>query len=382
MGIFDFFRSKKSVQEPKKIEFEHVKDFLAKEKQKIAESEIKSINIIKNNIKIVSGEFEEEISALNKIDLKERKVEQKIKLIVLENAKIFAGYIEKLKDKLEYLRSQRLEQLAREIDANFQDFKKKSFMSREKTSILIGKELGAVQKTIDSFYEDMNEILEDNKNLIETSGVIEKSESLCMEIEEIKDSEGRMQADSENASKTIAELENQEENLGTRMMQIKESEDYSRKLERESEFENEKNELKKGLAGLKSLINFKELAKIHHQNTKNMKIIKEYSDNINDGFEKDRGRSLLALVSKNKEEISEKISKIESIEKKISEFTPERDDVLQVQKEISIIKNKIQEAEEEKTRLEKKISSAEEKIIGIKAKLAQELGKIGIALIS
>jgi chromosome segregation ATPase len=255
-------------------------------------------------------------------------------------------------------------------------------MSREKTSILIGKELGAVQKTIDSFYEDMNEILEDNKNLIETSGVIEKSESLCMEIEEIKDSEGRMQADSENASKTIAELENQEENLGTRMMQIKESEDYSRKLERESEFENEKNELKKGLAGLKSLINFKELAKIHHQNTKNMKIIKEYSDNINDGFEKDRGRSLLALVSKNKEEISEKISKIESIEKKISEFTPERDDVLQVQKEISIIKNKIQEAEEEKTRLEKKISSAEEKIIGIKAKLAQELGKIGIALIS
>lgn len=380
MGIFEFFKVKKSVSESKKIEFIGINDFITKEKQKIIEDETKSINIIKNNIKSLAIEFEGEILTLNKIDLNDGKIGEKFKFIVLENAKIFASYLEKLKDKIENLHSHRLADLINEIDINFQEFRKKSFMSHEKANIFIGKELGAVQKTIDSFYKNINEILKENKKLIESSGIIEKSESLCREIEEIKEIKNKIQADSENINKIVNELKKQKENLEKNIIQIKESKEYSQKLKRNQEFEAEKNELKKEFINLRNLINFKELAKIHHSIPKNMKIIKEYSDNIQDAFEKDKGKFILELAGKNKKEISEKINKILEKEKKISEFIPEKDDVLEIQEEISIINNKIIEEEEEKAKLEKKISTFENKISSMKEQLAQEFEKIGFKL--
>lgn len=380
MGIFDFFKSKKPASEPKKIELAEVAEFILKEKNKTREAESASIQLIQENIKKFVNELEPEISAINKIDLKDRKVEEKIKLIVLDNAKIFADYLEKLKNKLRNLQTQSLTELIKAINENFQEFKKKSFMSLEKARYLIGKELEAVMKSIDSFYKNMNEVLKNNQKLIETSGIITRADSIYNEIQETLEIGSEIKESSKNIIQALTEFKKQVENLENKINNVKQSREYSEKLKKQQDYENQKTELKKELVNLRALIDFKELAKIHHSIPRNMTLIQEYSNNIQDAFEKDKGESILGLITKNKNEISEQISKILQKEKQISEFIPEKDDILEIKKEISVFKSKITELDDEELRLDKRDSQLKEKMTLLKEQLKNELDKLGLTL--
>ena len=380
MGIFDFFKSKKTASEPKKIEFAEVYDFILKEKNKTREAESASIRRIQENINEFVNELEPEIIAINEIDLKDRKVEEKIKLIVLDNAKIFADYLEKLKNKLQNIQTQSLTELIKVINDAFQEFKKKSFMSLEKARYLIGKELEAVMKSIASFYENMNEVLKNNQKLIETSETITQADSIYNEIKENLEIGSEIKETSQNIAQALTEFKKQIENLENKINNVKKSKEYSEKLKKQKDYETQKTDLKKEFVNLRALIDFKELAKIHHSIPRNMSLIQEYSNNTQDAFEKDKGESILEFIIKNKDEISEQISKILQKEKQISEFIPEKDDTLEIKKEISVFKSKITELDNEELRLDKRDSQLKEKISLLKEQLKNELDKLGLNL--
>jgi hypothetical protein len=381
MGIFDFFKAKKPIPETKIIRIADVGKFIAEEKNKSRMKEKDCINLIKRDIKILCSEFEEEIAQINKIDLKERKVEEKIRLIVLENAKTLANYLKKLKENLEYLEAERLEDMAIKINGNFQEFKKRSNMSLQKTTYLIGKEVEAVIKTIDSFYEKMNEVLKNNEKLIENSRAIDRIEILNKEI---KNSEGAEMQLNETANLTLDsknELNEEIKKLGKNIEDVRASKEYLQKLENKTKFEQEKAEVKKEIGHLKTLLDLKELARIHHSSERSMKTIKDYSDNIHEAFEKDKGKLILELANENnRAKILEDINKILAKEKKISEFVHERDEIADIQKEIKFIESKIQETEDERARIEKRIFQSKDKIATLTAELAKEFEKINFKL--
>ena len=253
-------------------------------------------------------------------------------------------------------------------------------MSLEKARYLIGKELEAVMKSIASFYENMNEVLKNNQKLIETSETITQADSIYNEIKENLEIGSEIKETSQNIAQALTEFKKQIENLENKINNVKKSKEYSEKLKKQKDYETQKTDLKKEFVNLRALIDFKELAKIHHSIPRNMSLIQEYSNNTQDAFEKDKGESILEFIIKNKDEISEQISKILQKEKQISEFIPEKDDTLEIKKEISVFKSKITELDNEELRLDKRDSQLKEKISLLKEQLKNELDKLGLNL--
>jgi len=142
MGIFDFLKQKKpAVTETRKIKLDETREFISKKKQELSSKEADAVKVIKSEIKSLGFEFETEISAIKRIDLKERKVEERIRLIVLENAHLFSSHVEKLKENLENIKSGSLPEVIKILNADFQEFKKNLLLALRKRDFLSAKSL-------------------------------------------------------------------------------------------------------------------------------------------------------------------------------------------------------------------------------------------------
>lgn len=380
MGIFDFFKTKPQVLQIKTLQIRELESFILTEKANNKTKEEQCVKIIKNNLKLLTNEFEEEIKIINNIDLKERKIEDKIRLIVLDNAKTFANYLKRLKENLQDLNEEKLEPLIEHINKNLLEFKKRSHMSHEKANYLIGKELQAVASSIDSFYNTTNPLIKDNESLITNSKLLIKIDALFAEIQKTTLLDNQLKQELLVIEKDKSDLNKQEELSKKRLDLIANSKEHQEFLKKQQEFEKERNELKKDILNLKSLLKLKELAKIHHSSYKNMKIIHDYEENISEAFKKDNGQSILELITQNKEEITNEIEKILKKEQNLSSFNLEEDQLLKTQKEIQKTKDQIRILDNEKLKLEKRQAQLTKEIAELTASLTKELIAFNVKL--
>lgn len=380
MGLFDFFRREKPVH-TKQVKFDELKDFISKKRREINISEIKAIGSIKDRINLLLIEFENEILAINQINLDEKKADEKFKLVVKGNLNRYADHLKNLKNNLENLQFDGIQDLVKKIDSTFHDFKKRSFMNFEKATFLIGKELGNVIESIKKFYRDFKEILSDNKELIDNSKILSETEAVInrfMESEQIKNN---LYLNINNIEKKVNDFKININMLKKRIEETIKSKEYNEELRKKQEFENKKEKLRREIANLKEIINLKELAGIYHSNEKEMRIIKEHWEDFYHAFEKDNGEAILKLVDKNKWKIQEMINKIIEKQKEITGFVIEEDKVLEIKSEIKKMDDKINELSGEKSKIEKKISQFEEKINDARSMLRQELIKLNLELV-
>src|SRR3989338_11262320 len=157
MGIFNLFKKEKPIREVRKVSLNEINEVILKKKQEIKADETDVVNLIKSRVNSLIIEFESEILAINQINLSEKKVEEKTKLIVGENLDRFLVHLKKLKNNLEDMGNGGIQDLIKNLDLNIHEFKNKSYMNFEKATFLIGKELGDVMKSIKTFYMDLNE---------------------------------------------------------------------------------------------------------------------------------------------------------------------------------------------------------------------------------
>src|SRR3989344_3873960 len=132
MGIFDFFKSKKEEPKKTKIQFENISKWLDEKTQFNKKKEEQILKTIDSVISETILRLEEQNLALGNIDLKDRKEQEKLKGIVIENLSVYSHQLNRLIDNLRNLKKDSLEAMLEHLNKVVLEFRQRSATPFEK----------------------------------------------------------------------------------------------------------------------------------------------------------------------------------------------------------------------------------------------------------
>jgi|TARA_Y100000034_G_scaffold97082_1_gene118460 hypothetical protein len=398
MGFFDFFKKKKEqIVEIEKISQNELQNWLLNKKTKIEKEEQDILILIKKRISQFISELEEKIPILYKVDIEEKKVEEKIKLIVKENLRNYIDYLEKLITKLKEIdeapqaypeKSQEKivtggKDIIGKINLIFSDFQKKSALSYEKTTILIGKEMKDIKESIRKFFKDIEEIIKNNQEIIDESKIIRLVEIEVKKFDEIKKIKSEITKNIEEFNNKINSLEKNIKIKEEEIKNIKKSEKFLEENKKQEELKTKKQELEKDIENLRGIIDFKALANFYHIFEEKMKIIKEYRENFKQTFHKTKGEDIMILLKESKlhnVDILNKFQEIEEKQKEINNIIIEETGIKNLENIIKEKKLEIEDFNSKKFMKEKKLEKLEINLNDVIKSIKVELIKINVEL--
>lgn len=382
--VFNFLKkifSSKEEKPQERVNLGELELWTEKERKQTETIEKNILETLKSHISSLVSELEEEIKVLETIDLKDKKVEEKVKLIVKENLIAYTGYLKKLVENINNIKLEKLEDSISKINYTLADFDKKSGTSYEKATFLIGKELGNVKSTVSHFFSSLKETLRENYNILERSRAVKNTESKFLEIKKIEREFSELDKLIESALERAKDKAEAIEILKKEIEKIKNSQAYLENQKRKENNEKSKEELKNKVQKLKESIDFKQLATVFHVNEKKMRQLKEYNENFYSELYSDRGEILVNLLKEAKINL-ELIERIKELAKKQREIaiSQEKDETLELEREIKKIELEQLSLKSEKNRLEK----ARDKLIEASKlkteEIRRELEKVNILL--
>lgn len=387
MGFWNFFRKIKQGQDKEKsekISRDELQSWLLNKKAAIEKQEENFLRLIQERINQLVQELEEEISVLKKINVEDKKAEEKIKLIVKENLDNYTYYLEKLLGKLKELNKEidkGEKEIIEKINSIFSDFEKRSSVSFEKATFLIGKEIGNVKESIRNFFRELEKLIKENKELIDKSRIISSVETKIKKVDEIEKIKAEIEKIIKDYNNKIGNLKEGIKIKEKEIEEIKKSEKFVEEEKKKQEFFRKKEELEKEICKLREIIDFRALANFFHSFQKEMSIIKEYKENFKNAFDKSNGEEIFGLikeaklqnadVSKKIEEITEKKKEIENTIIEETGIEDVRGKIRNIEMEIEILNSK-KFIEEKKF---KKLGLNSQEIIGL---IKGELSKINV----
>ncbi len=389
MGIFDFFRAKRKLleetgapAEKEKISFDELAGWIEKQKKQSIEKERAVIKLIRDIIKEKSREIEEKNKLLGQVDLKDKKEQEKLKIIVLENVSNYSYYAGKLIESMKNIEKESAEELIADINRIYSDFKQKSRMAFEKATILVGKEISDVKDGIAELFRELNRILEENKGLIQESKMIKTIEKKAEEIQ------GIMRV-AEGVEKEILEIENKAqsrkeeiESAKADIEKIKRSEEYL-SYEREREKAKiMKEEVEKESFHVRAMVGLKSLAKNFHADNKKMAVIKNYEQDSSLIFNDDKKSEILSMLDDAKrQEVQKKVSEIAKKKEEVQSIMARKDKLAEIAAGLISLASTVKNLDSEKQKNKKRIEKLEEDVSSIKKQISQELSGINKELI-
>jgi len=396
MSIFDFLRIKIEELKSEKQEIiekepeiklelisEELEEWLVNKKE---DNLRKGDNIIKEIMVLVSeliNELKEENNELGTVDLKNRKEEQRIKNIVLENLANYSSYVNKLVENLEGLEKGNLQKLVNDINKTFLEFKQKSNPSFEKATFLVGRQLERVKESIRNFFDRIKYIEEQNKDIFQNSNIISIIEKRIEEEKGFDYSKMEIFKEEKEIEKRILRKETEEKILEDNIKKIKNSEEYTKWEKRRQESSLKKKEIEKEIFEVKNMINWKNLSKIFHTNEKKMALVKDYECHFSQILEKDEEEEIIELLKEANIEtgnISEKITDIRKKMEEVHKIINSKDKLSEHASEIMIIRTDIKNLLSEKEKILKRLQKIDENIVEIKSNIDEELKKLGISI--
>jgi len=380
--IFNFFKKKKQeVEDVEKIIFEDIDNWIKKKKNEIEKNQRQPLNQIKETLSESLSILDEKMIVLKNLDLDEKKAPERAKLIVRENFDKFIYYLECLLLDLKEIDAGSLEILINKINSIFSEFEKKSLMSFQKSTFLIGKELGEVSETIAKFFKSLSKITKENEDSIEQAKTISTIEEKLIEFEDSNKAEFENIEVIKGVEEKIADFENKIENSEKELKEKKQSPKYLEQVKIKSELETLKTKLILELQSLKEIIDFKALAKVYHSIEEKMNLIKEYNENFKQGFEKYGSESLIEFIDIkeiNKELIKEKVEKINKIKQEIDNTIFKKDVAEDLEKEINKLREKVKESNLEELSKQKRDKKLKENKHQIKQEVVNLLEIVNV----
>ena len=387
MGFWDFFRKRnkgKEEIENEKISVRELEPWLFNKKTEIKKQEKIFLKLIQERISQLTQEFEEEISVLKKIDVDKKKAEEKIKLIVKENLNNYIYCLEKLITRLKDTSEEKdntIGNVIEKINSIFSDLEKRSRMSYEKATFLIGKEMEKTKESIRLFFKDLEKFLKENQDLTDKSKTISLIEGeigkffrvkkIRLEIEKtIFDYDGKIN----NLKK---EIEIKEEKIE----EIKKSEKFIEQEKKKKELKKKKEEIEEKIYNLREIINFKSLTNFFHIFEKEMSMIKAYKENFKQAFQKTNGEEIISLLQEAKlqdTEITKKIEEIIEKEKEIKNTMISKTGIEDLEIEIEKTRAQLDVLNSKKTAERKKYEKQKRNLNEIISAVKEELIKINV----
>ncbi len=394
MGIFDFLRKLTQSTKAEKPELEKVslsnlgawteskiKDLKAKEKETLA--------LIQKKVEFLADELKEKINAAESFDINLKKEEDKIKSSVEEGRKKYLESVISIINNLNGLKKESLEKTIADTDKIFSDFNKRSRMSYERATILIGKEMAEIKESLKAFSGDLIKIFEGNKSLIEFSRAVFLIKLKLIQFEKIEQERQKIDREIISLNNKITEKEKESGEILAEIAAIKKSPEYLEKQERQEKIKLFKNELEKDIYDLGQLIDFKALGNFYHIFENEMQIVKAHRDDFQVNFQKDLGRSILSLLETAK--LNNK-----NISDKLNQMHKKKEEILKLETDLENEKNKdkanelysgstktileIGDSKNKKSREEKRLEKLKEDKEKVINELKESLEKLGAEL--
>ena len=382
MGFFDFFKKKKEqIIEIEKISQNEFQDWILNKKIKIEKQEQEFSILMKERISQFTSELEEKISVLHEVNIDEKKDVEKIKLIVKENLRNYIDYLEKLMIKLKEIDDEK--NIIEKINSIFTDFQKKSALSYEKATILVGKEMKDIKESIRKFFEDLEIIIKNNKDIIDESKMIRLIEIENNKLNEFKKIKSEIINNIEESNNKISNLEKNINIKEEEIENIKKSDKFLEENKKKKDLEIKKQELEKDIENLSRIIDFKALTNFYHSFEKEMSIIKEYRENFKQTFHKTKGENIMLLLRESKlhnVNILNKFQEIEEKRKEIDNIVIEETGIENLEGVIKEKKLEIEDFNSKKFMKEKKLEKLEINLNDVIKSIKIELIKINVEL--
>jgi len=380
MGFFDFLKRKEERIEGEKVRIDKLEIWLQNKQKSNEEKERALLSLIKQKISDLTKELEEDIAALKNLDWDKKKAEERVILIVKENLNNYILLLSKLNDNLKNLDEKTFNDFIGRINFIFADFEKRSFINFQKATFLIGKEFEDVKKSMGNFFRDLKEILENNKNFIETLKPVSFLLSEYSKRENIEKIKSNIHDKIKKIEQNTADLEDKSESVEKDIKKIIESKEYSEKIRQKEDAGKKQNALKQDVIKLKEFIDLKSLARTFHESEKKMRIIREYSDDFYGTFENDGGVSLINLADDTKKKyLNERLAEIQGKKQEIEAFS-EKDETIPLKAEMERIRAEIEFLSKEKSDSLKRIKRLEEEKQELWEMIKQKLAEIKVEI--
>lgn len=279
----------KEVIENKKTEMVTLEQIYSKVDAKIKEDLEKKKELkreIINRINQLEIEIKSPIGCLKKINLSERKEQDRIKLIVTENLNLYTIQLERLVNNLKNIENMEAKESTNKLFFILNDFNRTSHIPFEKATILIGKELQTVKEIINNFLKDIDKIV-NNKELFEKIEISHKLSLLLSDLTKNKSYEEELNKKKKDFNEELKREGEGYNIINQKIDTMKNSLDYKKDMQEKEEHKERLNKLENELQSLRQKINFKLLAKYFHHDNKKIPIILGYADNFKSSIKND-----------------------------------------------------------------------------------------------
>ena len=381
MGIFNLFKKNKPIEERETISQDEISEWLLNKKKHHKENESEFLEPIQERINQLISELELGITTLENVDLETKKVDHRIKLIVKENLKNYIGYLQKMINRLSEINKR--EKIVENINFAIDDFNKRSQLTYEKITFLVGKEMRATKDSIKKFLKDLEGILKSNAKDFEEFEAIQSLETQIEKFENIKQNKAELLQILNQYSIKLKQLKQNSEDKEKEIQDLKQSQEFKKEENKIKELELKKQKLGKELNNLKQSIDFKSLLKFYHTFENEMKLVKEYKENFQQTLRGSKIEILSSLLKEAKletNEIKDLIQKINHTKQEIQDIKIKDTGLSSLEKEVDRIKSEINTINLDESIKQKKLKSLEQDLEDILKKIKNSLEKINVEL--
>jgi len=362
MGFINFLKKivgkngvDNSKRKTKKLVFDDLGNWIEDKIKKIEDKEKEIFVLIKDKISIIIKELDEKVKILENIDMESIKAEDRIKFIVKGNLDNYIKCVKNLIENLYNLKEENFEKFMDMLNEIFLEFDKKSHISYQKATFLIGDEIAVIKEIIINFSKYLGKIFKGNKDFIDSPKIIYSIKLKFDEIDEIEKNIIRVDEKNKSLDEEIKKNNKNNKKLLDEIEVIKKDNNYIENLKKQEEIKLKRIELEKEIFKLREMIDFKSLGNIFHVSKEKINIIKTYKEEFQTVFQKDYGSNILSLLDEaklNNETISSKIKQINDKKEEIikNEVTIKKDETEDLLVEIKKMKLKIEDLNNEKVR--------------------------------
>src|SRR3989344_2693551 len=318
MGFFDLFREKKKEVETRELLLEEI-EIKTVEEEKNARENLKKINerariLVKEILPLLRGS----LNSINSINLDKRKEDERIKKIVRENISLYGEHLSGLIVDLENFDKKEDSGDILRIDGVFESFLKKSDKSREKATILVGKEFEAIENIFRNFSKEFAFLMKETSLNNERMGKLWKFKEMFNELKELGESEKEIKDNLIILESKKEKNENELLRFGREIEHMIKSELHKNDLERKAKNVEEIRRLENELLLIKNKLDMKDLANRYHDNEKKHKIIKEYMGDFKGAIKGDESGEFSKIIKEARGQdlkLKSIVDKIEELEK-------------------------------------------------------------------
>jgi len=268
-----------------KTSFNEIQNLIETKTKNISEKQKEIFSNVKNKISEDIKEITKKLEILENINVEEKKVEDRVKLIVRENLNNYINQVKTLIESLNNLKEENLENLIKNINNIFLGFDKRSNMSYQKATFIIGKEIAAVRANIGILSKKLVEIFDENKEIIDTGKTLFLIKHKLNQIDEVNETRNKIDERIISLDNELINIKESDKKILQDTEEIKKSENYLKNLQKKEEIKLAKEALTKEFFNLKEIIDFKALGNIFHTDRNKMNMIKAHKENFTEVYD-------------------------------------------------------------------------------------------------